>query len=308
VEWSGLTRSVLKARLYERETYFREGLSDAEQVLGPDLDEVLWRSAFLVIKPDGLVAGKLADVLRFLDEHGFTLAGARSLRLRGMRWRELWRYQLTSATLDRLAVNDLVMRCGPALALALRGVRDHEIPATVRLSSLKGSAMTPGMVPGTLRHLLGQPNRVLSFVHVADEPADLVRELGLLFPAPARQRLLERLRAGQPGPADQRALALARDRAPGRQFASAESLTRVAQAVRTVRGAEAQLAADLLGDLDRMSAGQCIQWRPFGRRLAALAVPLDPWDIAVLGTSFIQYDEPGASKVLEGPDLVAWRQ
>jgi nucleoside diphosphate kinase len=309
VEWSELTRIALKAQLYERETYFREGLSDAELTLGADLAKTLRQAAFLVVKPDGLTAGKLATVLGFLDEQGFTVVGARFLRLRRLAWRELWRYQLTSATLDRLAVNELVLEAGPALALALYSSGDHDIPATVRLSLLKGSAMTPGEVPGTLRYLLRQPNRVLSFVHAADEPADLVRELGLLFPGLTRQRLLEGLRDRRPAGADRRTLAqaCAAYPPPGRELDSAVSLAQVTAAIRAATCPEPGAITALLRDLDRMRTGQPVSWRPFGRRLAALGIPLDSWDVAVLGSSFIQYDEPGTSKLLQGPDPEAWK-
>ncbi len=309
VPWSVLTRIPLKEQLYGRETYFREGLDDVEWVFGDALGEALWQSAMLMIKPDGLVAGKLAPVLGFLRDHDFTPVGVRALRLHRTLWRELWRYQLTSATLDRLAVNEAVLETGPALMLALHSAENHDLPASVRLSSLKGSAMMAVQVPGTLRHLLGQPNRVLSLIHVADEPADLVREFGLLFHHPARLRLLERLRDGQPGRTDEEALAqaLCQHPAPGRSLISAESVERVSDAVRSAQPGNPDVVAHLLADLDRMRAGQRIEWRPFRRRLDGLAVSLDPWDIAVLGTSFITYDEPGTVKVLVNPDPESWR-
>ena len=116
-----------------------------------------------------------------MPENEFEIVAARSITFDRLLWRALWQYQLTSATLDRLGVSDRHLAAGPGLLLVLRSTDGHDLPATVRLTSLKGSATLEQQVRGTLRHRLGQANRVLSLLHVADEPADLVRELGVFF-------------------------------------------------------------------------------------------------------------------------------
>jgi hypothetical protein len=63
----------------------------------------------------------------------------RSWSIDGFHWREWWRYQLTLATLDRLAVNELLLTGAPALLL-VRDEKASPLPGTVRLTSLKGSA------------------------------------------------------------------------------------------------------------------------------------------------------------------------
>lgn len=302
-----LTRTPLKARLYERETYFRESLDDAEQVCGSAFDDVIHRTALMMIKPEGLLSGKLAEICDFLRENDFTIAAASYVTFHRLLWRELWRYQLTSATLDRLVVADRHLSAGPGLLLVLRSAAGHDLPATVRLTSRKGSASLSQQVPGTLRHRLGQANRVLSLLHVADEPADLLRELGLLFDRPGRRRLYETLRTGGTRPEDLDALESAL-RVAHRSLSPAEALDRVTAATRQQWSADPETAEAVLADLARMRAGERIEWQPFEHRLTRLGVLADTWDLVVLGTSFIVYDEPGASKVLVNPNPADWLQ
>ncbi|MFH8337107.1 hypothetical protein [Streptomyces sp. AM6-12] len=306
LDWSALTRSQTKRKLYARETYFREGLSDAEEVLAERLPAALRDGALLMLKPDGLAAGRLIPVLDYLGEHGFTVTAAREFRFQPFHWRELWRYQLTSATLDRLAVNELLLGAGPALLLLLRSESGHPLPGTVRLSTLKGSATLEAQRPGTLRALLGQPNRVLSYVHVADEPADLLRELGLLVDAADRRALLDSLAGGAPTAEDQATLDRARERfaAPSRSLALADVLDRVTRAVEAAGPGRAADAAR--HRLARMARGERVEWRPFLADLAAAGAHPDRWDLAALGTYVIEYDEPGHPKMLTNPDPQSW--
>ncbi len=302
-----LTRLPLKAELYQRETYFREGFSDAVESFGPAVGELLHRSALLMVKPDGLVAAKLRTVVEYLGEHDFEIVAAQPMSFTPHSWRELWRYQLTSATLDRLKVNEHVLS-RPALLLLLRSGEGHEVPGTVRLSGLKGSATLSAQRPGTLRSLLGQPNRVLSFIHVADEPADLVRELGLLCDRATRLRLLTALAEGRLS-AEGRAVLdeeLRRCDEGGLDLSPEPAVERVARAVRECPQADDPAAGWLLEQLAAMSRGERVAWRPFVRELERLDLELDHWDLAVLGTHFITYDEPGWAKVLENPPPGAW--
>lgn len=312
-EWQLLTRTAAKARLYERETYFREGLADAEEAFGAGLDEALWNSSMIMLKPDGVAAGKLAPVIEFLREHDFTVVGVEEVRITRTLWRELWRFQLTSATLDRLAVNDAVHPGRTALLLLLRSGPGHDLPGTVRLSGLKGSATLSAQAKGSLRDRLGQPNRVFSYVHVPDEPADLLRELGLLLEADARRRALAALADGRiSAEGTARLEAALREQAGGGRSLSPEpAARRLAAAVREGREAgvvTAEQAETLLGHLAAMDAGRPVPWRSFYRLAADSGLPADPWDLAIVGAAHVVCDEPGFSKVLTNPDPEDWRR
>jgi nucleoside diphosphate kinase len=312
INWSMLTRMPTKAHLYQHETHFREGLSDLEEVFGQQSPDILRRSALVIVKPDGLATAKLGPVQSFLADNDFRIVGAEPFYFDRVTGRELWRFQLTLATLDRLAVNDIVLQAGPSILLVLRSHGEHELPATVRLSSLKGKADVSEQLPGTLRNILRQPNRLCSMVHCADEPADLVRELGLLADPPTRRRLLTELLTGQITPADQELLreALRREASGGISLDSGAALRRVSEAVlerRAEEPAKAAVADVVLGHLEAMRRGERIAWRAFARQLGQLNVKVEQWDLAIVGSNFVVEDEPGGFKIIGNPDIESWR-
>ena len=205
VGWEALTRSPLKARLYTQEAHFREGLAATEACYGDRLTALLHRTALLIVKPEGLAAGKALPIMTFIHDHGFVPVGVTYRRLSRLQWREIWRYQLSAATLDRIAVNDLMLR-DPVLILLLNDTHALHIPASVRLSALKGPSDIARQSATCLRRLLNQPNRLFSLLHVSDEPADLLRELAILFDPTTLRRLLPRLSAHTLAPASARRL------------------------------------------------------------------------------------------------------
>jgi nucleoside diphosphate kinase len=311
MDWDILTRIPLKAQLYERETYFRDGLTDAIEALGNGTAQTLQHSAILMVKPDGLVSGKASTIVEFLRNNGFAIVAVETPTLSRFHWRELWRYQLTSATQDRLAVNDLVLR-HVSLLLVLRHEGDCDIPATVRLSGLKGPSDVASQSPDCLRRLIAQPNRIFSFFHVADEPADLLRELAVILDVPERRRVLAALAGDILSPVDRQRLDDAL-RASARSSRPLDGESAVRRALQTLersendQGPHAALALQRVRcDLDRMGRGERIAWRPFMRALDAAGIQLDPWDLATLGASFIVYDEPGMSKQILAVDATLW--
>lgn len=279
------------------------------ETFGDEALSVLHRSALLLIKPDGLVAGKASPILHLLERDGFSIVAAEPVVLSRLHWRELWRYQLTSATLDRLAINDLVLP-GEHLLLLLRDSRPSKVPATVRLSGLKGPSDVSRQQPESWRRILAQPNRVLSFFHVADEPADLVRELALFLEADALRRACAALQ-GEAVPDDQRRrlaqIAAETGRAP-RVLDGVMALARADDALRNV-DADVRLkdATAAVGEgLNSMRRGEKIEWRVFARHLVAAGIVLDKWDLATLGASYIIYDEPGYPKQIEAVPQERW--
>ncbi|TXH76054.1 MAG: nucleoside-diphosphate kinase [Lysobacteraceae bacterium] len=309
--WKQLTRIPLKARLYAREPYFREGLDQAWRCLGDATPETLHRSALMMIKPDGLIGGKAPRIVEFLHEYGFEIVAVRHFVLHRLQWRELWRYQLTAATLDRLMVNDLVFS-EPGLMLCLRDTTVSPLPATVRLSELKGPSDVAQQTPGCLRRLMAQPNRVFSLFHVADEPADLLRELSIFLDAWDRARVFNALMGVGALPEDEQSRldgVVEASRRSARSLDAGHALARVRAALGAQRGsiAETEWAA-LHAALQSMAEGERIAWRPFADALARSGLMADPWDIAILGASFIVYDDPEASKQLVAVGHAPWLQ
>ena len=303
--WRALTRIPVKVELYARESYFREGLADASASLAGTMTAALHRAALVMLKPEGLASGKARTIVAFLRAHGFGIAAVVEHTLTRLQWRELWRFQLAAATLDRLAVNDLILQ-DRVLLLLLRHDGPLDVPATVRLGALKGPADIALQPQDCLRRLLAQPNRLFSFCHVTDEPADLLRELAILCDGPVRRSLLSRLAGGALPRQEMQLLddtLLAWDRR-ARAFDVQASLQRLAQAV---RGRSGVAAERILVDIASMRHGETIAWRAVAAAVAAAGLEVERWDLALLGATFIVPDEPGASKMIGSVGVDAWR-
>ncbi|WP_423395543.1 nucleoside-diphosphate kinase [Burkholderia sp. LMG 21824] len=308
MKWDWLTRIPHKATLYEREVYFRESLADAQRVLDSGVAQTLRNCAFIVVKPDGVLAGKVVPILDFLEKHAFTVIAVEHPVLGRFQWREMWRYQLTSATLDRLAANELVLQGQCLMLLVVQEIR-QPLPATVRISSLKGPSQLELQWPGCLRQLIGQPNRIFSHIHVADEPADFVRELGILFEQADRLRIFQILKEQEPLSFDaaQRLKDIAAtSQAAPKIFDAAGALTRVEQAAANSIELEEHAKAAITAHLELMRQGRKIDWAPFARLLQPIMHRLDRWDLGLLVSSYIVYDEFGFSKQIAGVDAAAW--
>jgi hypothetical protein len=148
-------------------------------------------------------------------------------------------------------------------------------------------------------------------VHIADEPADLVRELGVLFPASARRRLLAAL-TGIPFSSGDRLVldeALARDARGGACLELDGALERLDRAVR-LAGADRPdpdhritAVRNVLADV---AGGAPLELRSFVRQLDDINCVYDRWDLIVVGSHTIICDVTGKSKLLTSPDAAAW--
>ncbi|THA51688.1 nucleoside-diphosphate kinase [Streptomyces sp. A1136] len=172
-----LTRDPRKAEAYRHDPYMREALAALAPVIATD---ALHRHTFVVLKPDA-VAGRrceaILDILRSLAWHP---VAATTLRFDPLLVRELWRYQFNAASAQRIALVDPLLSSGPALLVLLED-RDaaRDVPASVRLTAAKGSAEPSAARSTDLRTRIGRVNGLLNFIHTADEPVDVARELQL---------------------------------------------------------------------------------------------------------------------------------
>jgi hypothetical protein len=184
-----LSRSADKRRLYAADTYFVESFEDASQVGGKDTRRFLETLAAVTIKPDGLVARACSPTLAWLDAGGFLVAAARRVRLHRHAIRAIWAYQLNAASRDRKNLADKFLSASDSLYLLLRGPPDLPGPAAEAIGCAKGPSDPSARRAGQLRHEIGAAGRLLSYVHAPNDPADLVREIGVLFPAEDRRLL-----------------------------------------------------------------------------------------------------------------------
>ncbi|MFC9268299.1 hypothetical protein [Streptomyces zhihengii] len=195
-----LSRVARKREIYAGDPYYRDTWDDLAALPGgrPAAVEGLHAVAPLVLRPDAIAARGGAGLLAAVRAAGFVPVAWSGFRFDRHTTREVWRYQLNIATRERIDVMDLIMPAGESLYVLLRDTRRAGIPATTRLSAMKGPSRPEDREAHHLRRIAGPGQAsVLTYVHVSDEPADIVRELGIFFDGPERTRLLGALDARQ---------------------------------------------------------------------------------------------------------------
>ncbi len=293
-----LTADEEKDRLYAADSYFRETWADWRDAWGDEATAHARQLVVVVFKPETVVTRTIGPGLDFLREHGFLpIWCVRVAYTRHMN-RAAWRYQYEAKlpSVDRLAVSDLLLSAGDALCVILRDSGPSTASAaSVRAGRLKGS-MTPAQRrTGELRAIVGGPNRMLSGVHMPDEPADVVRELGILCDGPTRRTLLREiggcLGTATPSPWD--APVAAAIAALYHQHAAvtldvAAALARTRALIATGAGDHPEASGALREMLAAAAAGTPLPWNAFLAQLerADLTPPL--WDRLLLGTTFLQ--------------------
>jgi hypothetical protein len=312
--WSTLTALPDKARWYESEAFFRESLADFRLVLGSELDYHVQRTAILTIRPDGIAGRRIEAVVRFLTENGFRIIHVECLRYTPILVRELWRYQLNRATLDRIMLLDLLCGQSPGLVLVLQDdVGRSDVPATVRLWSLKGSAVPEWRDGSTLRDVLSVPNRVLTMVHATDEPIDLLREMGVLLSTHRRLEwatLFARTDHDRDAGAE-KALSMARSlytssAASDFDLAAVRARMRAAIADNGAESTPADPRARLLRDLFPVSAGAVFPLRAWLLTAGNVLESFDPWDVITAASFSIEHNLPGAASLIPGNAPEGW--
>jgi len=184
-----------KLERYARDIAFREAWTDLAACWGEQAEEILSRRAFVLFKPETVLMRRLEEATAELERHGFAPVLWRLVRLDRNLVRGVWRYELAEARLATLAAVDIVATAGVCLLVGLRDDRPEPGRyAAARLASLKGPARQAERRPGQIRYRLRNPALLLNFLHTPDEPADAVRELGVLFAADERLALFRELR------------------------------------------------------------------------------------------------------------------
>ncbi|GHG93711.1 nucleoside-diphosphate kinase [Streptomyces lanatus] len=305
-----LTRDPRKAEAYRLDPYMREALhalAPARESGVPDRGVpdrgVLDRHTFVVLKPDAVAGRRCELILGILRSEGWHPVAATTVRFDPLLVRELWRYQFNAASAQRIAVVDPLLSSGRSLLVLLEDrERPEWLPASVRLTAAKGSAEPSAARSGDLRTRIGRVNGLFNFMHTADEPADVARELQLF--------------SYQTG----------WDWCAGPLLGSTEHAT--ADPWRTVTALLAELAAEIPAhDLDvtaalaRLAAlpgpwGDLARDRPEPARIdewlgVLRRAPLPPggarWDVLTVLTSWIDCNEKGVLPVIATGTADAWR-
>lgn len=309
--WPALTVSATKTELFAEDLYFRECWSDALDVLGTSDDPRASGSAaaaalgplgLLSFKCDGMAARRADRTLRYLADQGFSILGSSRIRHNRHSMRELWRYNWHVYTTDRLALMTLMHSVTESLLLIVRDDRyDPRVPGSVRLADLKGSADPEARGPEHLRTVLDPPNKIINFVHVADEPADIVREVGIFLDRPQRRALLADVRRADAETATRHAfeeVARLEAELPANDFDLDAALKRT----------ESSTTPEAHGRIrSAVGTGTRLTWD----ELCGLLDPTDPavdtWDFVRIATEVLDADRPASADLLPPSSAGEWR-
>lgn len=189
--WERLTKQSHKAVLYGGE-FVADNIWQSLMRGGIGLD-AFYRYTFLLIKPEGLARRLTAMIIDYLNRLGMSVVHSMPAPISRNVGHHIWRFQWNAATYDRVALTTFGNSLAPSLLLLLRDTTSSTIPASVRLWAQKGSAHASRRRPDQLRSEIGMHNRMLGFVHTPDEPADIIRELGILYDDIQQRAIVDRL-------------------------------------------------------------------------------------------------------------------
>jgi len=302
-QWERLTVVPAKREAYEKDLYFRETWADLAGHFGDRLVPLLGSIAVMNVKPDAVVGRRMKPILEFVTRHGFQPIGFAPFQLTRHSMREVWRYDWHVYPVDRLAFSTLWYTEVDLLLFVLQDLRPQgPLPASVRLARLKGSSVPEKRTAGDMRTLLRPPNRFLNFTHVQDEPADIVRELGILLDRPERQALLHDL---------ERSLGVDRTtdvlaaidgieaRYPAHDLDFEASLLRLEK-----------VAAVSAGDAEKLrrlrAEGRRTGWDSLCAMIDRRASGVDRWDFIAVVSTVLWYERPDPVDLLPAVDPTLW--
>lgn len=309
---TGLTHDPAKRRYHGTDSYFLEAYEQLS-ALTPDPVRFAAEHALLLVKPDAIVSRSVERITDWLCETGFRTVAASRLRMSRGAVRAMWHYQLNRATPQRSRLADTLCRASDSLVLLLQAPEGTGRPATVELSIRKGPADPARRRPNQLRSRLGGFGFLLNLVHASDEPADLVRELGILLEDANRRALCVQALAGN----DQHdaVVALAYDlyaEQPAHDLQFAPAARRLARAVQDLLAAGGALPVDvqaaLRHGLSVTTTEDPTTWAPLIEAIWRAELPLSGWDFTVVACAALPMSRPQYTPLLSGTDPAVWRE
>lgn len=261
--------------------YLREataGRRDDLHALAKAIDDL----ALMVFKPDAIVGRRGPTIMDYIEAAGFAPIAAARARMTRHSMRELWRKDWQPFSADRLMLSTLWYCIDDVPVFLLRDLRPQpEASASERLSALKVD----------LRRVLAPPNRLMNFVHIADDSLAALQEAAVLLGPDDCDAFLDAAIAPH---ASRRADALALIRA-----LEAEAPPHDLDAVRSIerlrsRGAVSEKSASRLHDA--LADGETLSW-PEVSRLAGLgpegAEGQIAWDTLAVAAHLIPLEREG---------------
>ncbi|MCP3102431.1 hypothetical protein LZ198_26515 [Myxococcus sp. K15C18031901] len=302
-EWERLTVVPGKRDAYVKDLYFRETWADVAERFGDQKLSLLHSVAVMNVKPDAVVGRRMKPILEFVTRHGFLPIGCAPFQLTRHSMRDVWRYDWHVYPVDRLTFSTLWYTEVDILLFVLQDLRPQgALPASVRLAQLKGSSVPEKRTAGDMRTLLRPPNRFLNFTHVQDEPADIVRELGIFFDRPERRALLRDIERnlGVDRSAD---VLAAIDRLEARYPAHDLDFEASLQRLERASAVSADNAAKLRA---LRAAGGRTGWEDLCAMIDRSAPGAGRWDFIAVVSTVLWYERPDPVDLLPAVDASRW--
>lgn len=301
-----LSRDERKRELFGADTFYQESYEQLAE-LTDDPEDFAFRHGLLLLKPDAVVTRQLLTTLDWLARSGFTVVAATSVALTPAVVRSLWYFQWNLATVHRRRVADLFAATVPALLLVIRKDGGSELPVSIVLTELKGPSDPRQREPGQLRYALGRYSFLFNLVHTADEPADVIRELGVHLDYPARGELFRQALLGQDDAAHARALAEQMYAAsPAHDLEFEPAAARVLARARAL-ASERELAPAARSEL---TSALAVPGEQGLRDLLSAArrhgLALDPWDAGVVEASVFPMKHKDYEPVIAAVTAADW--
>jgi hypothetical protein len=299
-EWRALTLAPGKREAFSTDLYFRECWTDLSELAGESAASLFSPIALLTFKPDAIAGRRMTPTLAYLAEHGFVPIGVTTVRHTHHSVRELYRFTWDIYTVDRLALATTMHTSRDTLLLMVRDALEGSVPASVRLSELKGSSAPEKRKPDQLRTVLRPPHEIINFVHVADEPADVIRELAIFLGLGERRRLLQRLITADPL-LDLRSQVAAEI---SRQERECEAHDFDFDAALRRLNAAGRLSRE---DVSRLSSGTKITWR----EVCSIVEPCNRvglWDFVCVAARVLELKREGIIDLLPRAGTAEWER
>jgi len=286
-----LSSSTFKLQLFGLDTDAIEGFELVEELARDKTQWFCLNHSLLVVKPEVLVARSVDRVLAWLREMNFAIVEVVTFQFSPAITRGLWRYHWNAVTGDHREAVDLLVEAAPSVAILVSSETPDQLPASLRLAHLKGSADPTRRQPRQLRHELGSFNQLLNHVHSPDEPLDLLRELAVVL---SRQQCKDAIRAALRRQAldPQRILG---DLVPPLYAAAGPPQSLDVEEVLTVLAEDWKLDRTYLPD-----AGAALELS------RVRGVPLSQWQQIVLRTSSVVTHRPGIERLVPSVSASEW--
>jgi hypothetical protein len=285
-----LSSNARKRLRFSQEAYFQEAYYQLLDVFGGVPDD-LASVAFIVFKPDAAPSRCVERCLNALDSFGVFAIGAFPFTFSRHSIRELWRYELNVSTRERYPGIDSFLMSSESLLMVLKSETESATTLCEFLQRIKGPTEIADRKADQLRSIIGAPAGTLNYIHLPDEPADFIREIGVLFDEKERFAIFKCVKASK---------AMGRTiEVPIRQFYG--NIDRCSLHIEDVIAAMTRQHAIEPLVLDELLkfARESVNFDEVGRRVKAFGLSLSYWQLVTLFVSGREFVVQGCKPVLE---------